>query len=117
MNPSLDAVEAARAAVSTPYIHRPDTLDIRDGTLCWLDGTRVCGADCTAFNTDDETAEGDVIQGPNRCLVLLYTGQQASAAMSALLASRASQRRDADKTREARGGGAPPSPDPYGRQR
>ena len=103
----LDAAEKDLAGDTNgkPFIHRPETMELRDGLLCWLDGNRVCGADCVSWN-----AEIEEDAGPNRCLVLLYMGQQASSAVSAMLVSRRAAVAAQDAIRVAAGGGVPQPP-------
>lgn len=72
-----------------PFIHRPEEMDIKPGSLCWMDGTRVCGPDCVAYNVEDVDPEtGEFLQGPNKCLALFYMGQQGAAALSQLIINR-----------------------------
>lgn len=85
--------------LKTPFIERPDEMDIRAGVLCWLDGSRVCGADCVAFNPEEQEA-GLASDGPNKCLVLMYMGQQGSAALSIITANALLRKRDQDKARQ-----------------
>lgn len=54
------------------HIHPPDTLEVQNGESCWLDGNRICGGDCMAFNPGGE--------GPEKCSVLVMGGQLAQAA-------------------------------------
>jgi len=98
-----------------PFIERPETLDLRDGMLCWLDGARVCGSDCVAYNTEDLDEQGNVVQGPNRCLPLLYIGQQGAAALTTIAVNRRRIAESQDKERAARNGQPPPNP--YGGRR
>lgn len=100
----------AKTRKGTPYIERPDTLAIGDGTLCWRDGDRYCGPDCVAHNVDDIDEHGNSLQGPNKCLILLYSGQQASAALSTMDTNKKRLRVIQDAERTAMGGGVPPLP-------
>lgn len=93
-----------------PFIERPETLDQRRGSLCWLDGSRVCGADCVAFNPNELDEAGHATDNPNKCLVLTYMGQQGSAALAIIAASRTAAKAAQDKRREEAGGGTPPVP-------
>lgn len=75
----------AERVPGTPFIHRPDELDLRPGSLCWLDGSRVCGPDCMAFNGEEGVDKSGVpIDTPNKCLHLKYAGQQGSAALATI---------------------------------
>ena len=47
-----------------PYIDKPDEVPIDLGGVCFLDGSRVCGASCTAFVDPDGPTARD------RCAVL-----------------------------------------------
>ncbi len=117
----LDAMERELEAMANakpendPHIHRPEHLDIGPGMLCWLDGTRVCGTDCVAYNVEEVDERGNFLQGPNKCLALFYMGQQGAAALSTLLLNRKRVTEIQDKKREGMGG--PPPPDPFGRKR
>ena len=104
-----DPVEA-KTRRGTPFIDRPDTLEISDGTLCWLDGNRYCGPDCVSYNVEDADEHGNAVQGPNKCLVMLYMGQQASAAMNTMLVNRKMMKAAQDAERVAKSGGVPPIP-------
>lgn len=84
----MDDLEAELRA--DPYIHEPDTKDLKQGMECWLDQTRMCGAACMAYNVDDIDEDGNVIDGPDRCLVLQSTSAQGAAAVLAVTASIAS---------------------------
>lgn len=95
----------------SPFIERPDSLDIEDGALCWMDGTRVCGADCVGYNVEMSDPEtGEMLQGPNKCLPLLYMGQQGAASLSTLLVNRKRVTQIQDEQRAAQAAAAPPSP-------
>lgn len=100
----------AKTIRGTPFIERPDTLPVSDGSLCWRDGARYCGADCVAFNTEELDEHGAPAQGPNKCLVLLYAGQQASAALSTLVVNRKAVQAAQDSERIAMSGGPPKIP-------
>ncbi len=107
--------QVAQANGGLPFIERPHEMDIKPGMLCWLDGTRVCGPDCVAYNVehvDPKTQE--LVQGPTKCLVLLFMGQQGSAALSVVLASRKriQEAQDAQRTKPE----DVHPPDPYGRK-
>jgi len=67
---------------ATPYIERPEQLDIKEGSLCWLDGRRVCGADCVSFNVEALDDSGTATDEPEKCLVLKYMGMQAAASQA-----------------------------------
>jgi hypothetical protein len=47
-----------------PYIERPDEIPVDIGAACFLNGNRVCGADCSAF-TDPHAPTAQ-----ERCLIL-----------------------------------------------
>ncbi len=112
----LDSLEQELAAMgevkpaNDPHIERPPQLDIGPGMLCWLDGTRVCGPDCVAFNTEDVDDNGSLLQGPNKCLALFYMGQQGAAALSTLLLNkkRVSEIQDQKRVQQHE------PPDPFG---
>lgn len=59
----------------TPHIESPDTLPIDNGMMCWRDRDRVCNGSCVAYNPEGEAGT------PNVCVLLVYKGQQAMAAM------------------------------------
>lgn len=63
-----------------------------EGELCWISPDRVCGPDCVAFNTS-----ATELDGPNKCLVLLYMGQSGSGLLSIANLTR---NRDADRQRQ-----------------
>lgn len=48
-----------------PHIEKPDELSIADGSSCWLDMNRACGADCRAYDPGVRPAEG-----PEVCTIL-----------------------------------------------
>lgn len=102
-----DIDKALRPKTTTPFIARPDERHVDAGSLCWLDGTRVCGSDCTAFNPEEISEQGLESDSPNKCLVILYMGQSASGALAAISASRVAQRRAQDRVREQNGGNPP----------
>jgi len=112
----LDAMEreleelANATPAGDPHIKRPDELDIGPGMLCWLDGTRLCGADCVSFNPEEIDEHGSMLEGPNKCLALYYMGQQGSAAMSTLLLNRKRILEIQDNRREDPRMPQPPSP-------
>jgi DeoR/GlpR family transcriptional regulator of sugar metabolism len=106
-----EAEEKARRNAA-PFIERPDSIDLRDGTTCWLDGSRVCGPDCTAFNTNEMDEQGIVSDGPNKCLLLVYQGQMGSAALAQVVTLK---KKMADEVRKERNNAAPPNP--YGGDR
>jgi hypothetical protein len=117
----LDEVEEELLGVKgapggQPFIERPEALDLRPGSLCWLDGSRVCGADCVSFNPDELDEHGQATDSPNKCLVLTYMGQQGSAALAIVAASRTAAKRAQDDRRDLAGGGMPPAP-PVGGKR
>lgn len=99
-----ELAEAEKAFGSSRYIHRPDEIDLQDGMTCWLDGERVCGGDCMAFNID-----GD---GPNQCLVLHYQGQIGSAALIEIAANKKRLQLAQDQERKERQGPPPPGVKP-----
>lgn len=105
----LDEIQKELTGVKSagqPFVERPETLDLRRGSLCWLDGSRVCGADCVSFNPDELDENGLETDSPNKCLVLVYMGQQGSAAVSTL----ALNRKAAQRAQDERRGAAPPAP-------
>jgi hypothetical protein len=106
----LEELERELGRVEAPYIHRPEELDLRDGMLCWLDGARVCGPDCVAYNPEETDERGEALQGPNKCLPLLYIGQQGAAALATIAVSRKRIAEIQDKERERRQGPPPPTP-------
>lgn len=109
----LDEVERALREVKPsekPFIQRPDALDLRRGSLCWLDGSRVCGADCVSFNPEELDEHGVATDSPNKCLVLMYQGQQGSAGLAIVAASRLAAKKAQDERREQATGGQPPVP-------
>jgi len=114
MERELEALANAKHA-GDPHIERPDELDIGPGMLCWLDGTRVCGADCVSFNPEELDQHGDMLEGPNKCLALFYMGQQGAAAMSTILLNRKRILEIQDKRREKPN--MPPPPSPFGEKR
>lgn len=96
----LDEVEKALREPQRPFIHRPDKLDIGNGTLCWRDGSRLCGADCVAFNVDEGLDENRMpIDTPNKCIVLVYLGQQGSGALSIIDANNLVRKKHQDASR------------------
>lgn len=70
-----------------PFIHEPDVKDRAPGMECWLDQTRVCGPACMAYNTDEIDEKGNVVDGPDRCLILFSLGAQGAAATLGIAAS------------------------------
>jgi hypothetical protein len=97
------------AAGGQPFIERPEKLDLRRGSLCWMDGSRVCGADCVAFNPEELDEQGQATDSPNKCLVLTYMGQQGAAALSIIAINRTAAKKAQDDRRAA-AGGTPPVP-------
>jgi hypothetical protein len=93
-----------------PFVQRPETMDNRNGVLCWLDGSRRCGADCVAFNPEQLDEHGLPGDSPNKCLVLTYMGQQGSAALALIAATSLAAKKSQDAKRHAAGGGMPPPP-------
>jgi hypothetical protein len=66
----LDELEAelkaaAAAKNATPYIEKPDQLDVGDGTACWIDQNRMCNPTCRAWDYEVQPA-----QGPDVCRAL-----------------------------------------------
>lgn len=98
-----------------PFIERPEKLDLQQGSLCWMDGSRVCGADCVAFNPEELDDSGLATDSPNKCLVLTYMGQQGSAALSIIAVNRIAAKKAQDERRE-NAVGAPPVPPVGGRK-
>jgi hypothetical protein len=65
----LDALQKElRSEPATPFIRRPEELDVKDGSLCWLNGHRVCGADCVAFAGEEAPTPAE------RCMILNQFG-------------------------------------------
>lgn len=94
----------AKVVPGTPFIERPAEMDLNKGSLCWLDGSRICGPDCMAFNADEGLDKsGVVIDTPNKCLPLVYMGQQGSAALSTIALHKRMKKQQEDAAR-----GAPP---------
>ena len=115
LDSELDAVEAElenakQSPAGAPFIERPDKLDLRRGSLCWLDGSRVCGADCVAFNADELDDHGHATDTPNKCIALAYMGQQGAAALSIIAINRPATKKAQDE-RRASAGGAPSIPE------
>lgn len=109
--------QVAHAEGGRPFIQRPNEMDIGPGMLCWMDGTRVCGPDCVAYNVEEfDPDTQELIQGPNKCLVLRYMGQQGAAALSVLLVNRKRITEIQDNKR-AQDAPMPSVPDPYGGKR
>lgn len=114
----LDDLEKELTGVKSagqPFIERPSQLDLRNGSLCWMDGSRVCGADCVAFNPEELDNHGLATDSPNKCLVLTYMGQQGSAALSIIAVNRLAAKKAQDERRES-ALGAPPVPPVGGRK-
>lgn len=100
-----DELDSLVSELKDPFIERPERLDIQASSLCWLDGTRACGADCTAFNAEEGLdASGLPLDTPNKCLVLKYAGQLGSGGMALIKLTK--QLADAARS----GPGAPPNP-------
>lgn len=96
----LDEVERALKDKGRPFVQRPDHLDIGKGSLCWGDGTRLCGPDCVAFNPEQGLdPSGVVIDHPNKCLFLMYAGQQGSSALSQIHLNKSLLRKMQDDVR------------------
>ncbi len=90
----------------TPFIERPPEMDVGPGTLCWADGTRLCGPDCVAYNTQGETEEGEVVQGDLQCLILGHMKKQAATTQALFVVRKkaeADAQRDAHIAAAARG--------------
>lgn len=47
-----------------PYVAKPDRINVDIGGACFLNSDRVCGADCTAYVSDDEPTASE------RCSIL-----------------------------------------------
>ena len=58
--------------LNQPFLHRPEEIDAGAGQVCFIDGDRECAGDCTAFNI-----YADPKQGPERCILLVYTANVA----------------------------------------
>lgn len=71
---ALEELQKSPGPAGTPYIHPPDTGSVRDGTVCWRIDNRICGADCTAYNTEG-------IPGTQEVCHLLITQAQTSMAL------------------------------------
>lgn len=77
--------ELDQVADDLKYIHPPEVKDVSRGTTCFLDRRRMCEPDCTAFCAESGLDEkGQVLDTPNKCLVLLYLGQLGSGALAQL---------------------------------
>lgn len=101
--------ELRDAASKKPFIHRPEQLDIGKGALCWMDGARLCGPDCVAFNPQEGLDPSGVpVDSPNKCLVLTYMGQQGSAALSIISVNTMVRKRMQDEKRPGPGDVPPP---------
>lgn len=107
----IKELEGLNSQQGAPFIERPDALDIGENALCWMDGTRMCNADCVAYNVEDVDPEtGNALQGPNKCLPLLYMGQQGAAALSTLLVNRKRINQIQDQQRAQQLDPKPPNP-------
>jgi hypothetical protein len=89
----LDRLEQELAGA--PYIEEPGDKKVGDGSMCWLNGERMCGGDCVAFNWESEP-----LQAPNQCIALAYFGQVASGALTQIKLSRKARQRAEDRQRE-----------------
>lgn len=94
----LDEIEKELAQ---PFLHEPDKLDLAEGDVCWLNMDRICKPDCMAYNPEDTDADGNKIQGPNRCVILHCLGQQGAGALSLIGVSRLLHRRERREGRPA----------------
>lgn len=56
--------------LGTPYIHKPDDLEIGTSSLCWMDKDRVCDATCAAYNVSELGPNGEIAQGSQKCMIL-----------------------------------------------
>lgn len=101
--------ELERELKAPPHIESPDVKNF-DGGACWLDKDRVCGPDCVAYNIDGVgLPEGEPVQGPNVCTVLVYAGQMGAGALATLALTR-KQRQASDDARRAASASNPPIP-------
>lgn len=65
-----DLAESLRNG-ATPFIDTPDQMRAGDGSMCWLDAGRRCGATCIAYNWQGiGLGEGEIAQGAKQCTVL-----------------------------------------------
>jgi hypothetical protein len=62
----LDELE--RELSQDPYIESPDEINEGEGQTCFLNQDRRCASDCTAYNV-----HADLAQGPDRCVILVYS--------------------------------------------
>lgn len=64
--------ERERDAAHTPYLEKPDEMNVGSGLLCWINADRVCGPDCVAFNVavlGDDPNAGPPEATPEMCTV------------------------------------------------
>lgn len=94
----------------TPFIHPPDDLPISDGSSCFLDKDRACGADCRAYDTGVTPA-----QGPECCTILSSVMDLADGIKPFITVVHTLRKVQEDKTRAAVA--AAPVPDPTGKKR
>lgn len=90
-----------------PHIEKPGEMAIADGTACWLDMNRACGADCRAYDAGVLPAEG-----PEVCTLLggmmdIVEGLRGFVSIAAITRKKAQ-----DQTRTAVANA--PVPDPTG---
>ena len=80
------------------HIHQPDDMDIGDGTMCFLNVERKCGADCTAFNWEIERGRRTA---PNQCVILYHLGALGSGAIGHIHSLNLKKREQQDRERKA----------------
>lgn len=70
----------------TPFIEKPDRIDVDVGGACFLNQDRVCGPDCTAFGDAEAPTAAErctILSGMNTGLELLQDLIQLSKRSSA----------------------------------
>lgn len=92
-----------------PHLEKPDEIAISDGTACWLDGNRSCGADCRAYDAGVLPAEG-----PEVCTVLGGMMDVVEALRGFISIGAITRKKQQDTARTAAAGA--PVPDPTGRK-
>lgn len=64
----LDALNRELKQASSPYIEKPDELNVGENGMCFINADRFCNASCIAFY------DADAAEPHNRCFILQSLG-------------------------------------------
>lgn len=114
----FDELERAlKGPQQQPFVQRPEHMDTGAGSLCWIDGSRLCGPDCVSFDSSEGLDDNGLpLDVPQKCHALTALMNQGQAALSVIAAHTLNKKRSQDERRKE-AGGMPPVPDPIGGKR